>query len=78
MALLLGAGTVVACIVPQLNTLRGQSPGIRSFSHIDKCILQGERIARVTILVVTLPHGQPHAVFRGIVSVAGAWMLING
>ena len=71
-ALLLGAGTVMASVVPQLNALGG--------SHLVYAVLVTLTNAfhRVRgLLFISLPHGQPRSVFRGFISVSGGWMLLR-
>ena len=43
---------------------------------IDKYISEGEGIVCLTIFI-SLPHRQPHAIFRGFISVSGSWMLFR-
>ena len=60
------------CSVPKLNTL-----GVMWYLHlyIDRCIPQGERIACVWPFSITPSQGQPHSIFRGLISISGQWML---
>ena len=43
---------------------------------IDAFFSQGDRTACETVFLLTLPHVQPHAVFRGFTSLSAEWPLL--
>ena len=70
------------CIVPKW-TLRGytvlrveRTASIFCFFGFVLCFVLFVYVLLVVVVVVNLSHGQPHAVFRGYISICRRWMLL--